>query len=134
MRMCGLSVFESFFFTRLISGESFSKEDEDVDVARERARIHKGGSEKDLLRICDLSKVQYQRLLLHLVVATTRLYSLVHTVAKHFPMENRKCFLIGQDQVVPLSFSLCASVLFLVNMIQGSQCSRPVQDITLQKI
>ncbi|CDQ74873.1 unnamed protein product [Oncorhynchus mykiss] len=55
--MCGLSVFESFFFTRLISGESFSKEDEDVDVARERARIHKGGSEKDLLRICDLSKV-----------------------------------------------------------------------------
>lgn len=42
---------------RLISGESFSKEDEDVDVARERARIHKGGSEKDLLRICDLSKV-----------------------------------------------------------------------------
>uniref|UniRef100_A0A4W5LI56 P-type phospholipid transporter n=1 Tax=Hucho hucho TaxID=62062 RepID=A0A4W5LI56_9TELE len=46
---------------RLISGESFSKEDEDVDVARERARIHKGGSEKDLLRICDLSKVQYHR-------------------------------------------------------------------------
>uniref|UniRef100_A0A674D8X2 P-type phospholipid transporter n=1 Tax=Salmo trutta TaxID=8032 RepID=A0A674D8X2_SALTR len=42
---------------RLISGESFSEEDEDVDVARERARIHKGGSEKDLLRICDLSKV-----------------------------------------------------------------------------
>uniref|UniRef100_A0A4W5LHE4 ABC transporter domain-containing protein n=1 Tax=Hucho hucho TaxID=62062 RepID=A0A4W5LHE4_9TELE len=53
---------------RLISGESFSKEDEDVDVARERARIHKGGSEKDLLRICDLSKVQYHRLLPHLVV------------------------------------------------------------------
>uniref|UniRef100_A0A4W5LI24 ABC transporter domain-containing protein n=1 Tax=Hucho hucho TaxID=62062 RepID=A0A4W5LI24_9TELE len=51
----------------LISGESFSKEDEDVDVARERARIHKGGSEKDLLRICDLSKVQYHRLLPHLV-------------------------------------------------------------------
>ncbi|XP_014062403.2 phospholipid-transporting ATPase ABCA1 [Salmo salar] len=42
---------------RLISGKSFSKEDEDVDVAQERARVHKGGAEKDLLRICDLSKV-----------------------------------------------------------------------------
>uniref|UniRef100_A0A4W5MT56 P-type phospholipid transporter n=1 Tax=Hucho hucho TaxID=62062 RepID=A0A4W5MT56_9TELE len=42
---------------RLISGKSFSKEDEDVDVARERARVHKGGAENDLLRICDLSKV-----------------------------------------------------------------------------
>uniref|UniRef100_A0A674F7I0 P-type phospholipid transporter n=1 Tax=Salmo trutta TaxID=8032 RepID=A0A674F7I0_SALTR len=42
---------------RLISGKTFSKEDEDVDVAQERARVHKGGAEKDLLRICDLSKV-----------------------------------------------------------------------------
>uniref|UniRef100_A0A8C8J4V0 P-type phospholipid transporter n=1 Tax=Oncorhynchus tshawytscha TaxID=74940 RepID=A0A8C8J4V0_ONCTS len=42
---------------RLISGKSFSKEDEDVDVARERARVHEGGAENDLLRICDLSKV-----------------------------------------------------------------------------
>uniref|UniRef100_A0A674F5W8 P-type phospholipid transporter n=1 Tax=Salmo trutta TaxID=8032 RepID=A0A674F5W8_SALTR len=46
---------------RLISGKTFSKEDEDVDVAQERARVHKGGAEKDLLRICDLSKVHYHR-------------------------------------------------------------------------
>uniref|UniRef100_A0A6Q2XU88 ABC transporter domain-containing protein n=1 Tax=Esox lucius TaxID=8010 RepID=A0A6Q2XU88_ESOLU len=39
-----------------------SQVDEDVDVARERARVHQGGADEDLLRICDLSKVQYQRL------------------------------------------------------------------------
>uniref|UniRef100_A0A4W5LI12 ABC transporter domain-containing protein n=1 Tax=Hucho hucho TaxID=62062 RepID=A0A4W5LI12_9TELE len=73
--LCAMAIQGVVMFTitlliqyRLISGESFSKEDEDVDVARERARIHKGGSEKDLLRICDLSKVQYHRLLPHLVV------------------------------------------------------------------
>uniref|UniRef100_A0A6Q2Y3N6 P-type phospholipid transporter n=1 Tax=Esox lucius TaxID=8010 RepID=A0A6Q2Y3N6_ESOLU len=34
-----------------------SQVDEDVDVARERARVHQGGADEDLLRICDLSKV-----------------------------------------------------------------------------
>uniref|UniRef100_A0A3P8YQ17 ABC transporter domain-containing protein n=1 Tax=Esox lucius TaxID=8010 RepID=A0A3P8YQ17_ESOLU len=47
---------------RLISGAPVSQVDEDVDVARERARVHQGGADEDLLRICDLSKVQYQRL------------------------------------------------------------------------
>jgi hypothetical protein len=36
-----------------------------VDVARERARVHEGGAENDLLRICDLSKVHCHRLLPH---------------------------------------------------------------------
>uniref|UniRef100_A0A3P8YRG0 P-type phospholipid transporter n=1 Tax=Esox lucius TaxID=8010 RepID=A0A3P8YRG0_ESOLU len=42
---------------RLISGAPVSQVDEDVDVARERARVHQGGADEDLLRICDLSKV-----------------------------------------------------------------------------
>ncbi|KAJ8008300.1 hypothetical protein DPEC_G00103410 [Dallia pectoralis] len=49
--------YKFFHKPRLISGESFSDVKEDVDVARERARVHQGGADKDLLRICDLSKV-----------------------------------------------------------------------------
>uniref|UniRef100_A0A674F6M5 ATP-binding cassette sub-family A member 1-like n=1 Tax=Salmo trutta TaxID=8032 RepID=A0A674F6M5_SALTR len=55
--MFTITLLIQIFFFRLISGKTFSKEDEDVDVAQERARVHKGGAEKDLLRICDLSKV-----------------------------------------------------------------------------
>lgn len=44
---------------RLISGKSLSAEEEDIDVARERERVYEGKAHKDLLRICDLTKVQY---------------------------------------------------------------------------
>lgn len=35
-------------------------EDEDVDVARERRRVHEGWAVNDLLRVCDLTKVMTQ--------------------------------------------------------------------------
>lgn len=37
--------------------ESVSATDEDVDVARERRRVHEGWAQDDLLRVCDLTKV-----------------------------------------------------------------------------
>ncbi|XP_046904791.1 phospholipid-transporting ATPase ABCA1-like isoform X1 [Hypomesus transpacificus] len=50
--------YKFFFKPRLFSGESLPRGDEDVDVARERRRLHQGdGGNNDLLRICDLTKV-----------------------------------------------------------------------------
>ncbi|RXN30139.1 ATP-binding cassette sub-family A member 1-like protein [Labeo rohita] len=34
-----------------------SSDEEDEDVARERERVHRGGAQNDLLRICDLTKM-----------------------------------------------------------------------------
>lgn len=48
-----------FFPTRLISGKSLSAEEEDIDVARERDRVYSGKAQSDLLRIYDLTKVQW---------------------------------------------------------------------------
>ncbi|XP_028998112.1 phospholipid-transporting ATPase ABCA1-like [Betta splendens] len=42
---------------RLISAKPLPEEEEDVDVARERKRVHDGKAQNDLLRICDLTKV-----------------------------------------------------------------------------
>uniref|UniRef100_A0AAQ4RWK1 ABC transporter domain-containing protein n=1 Tax=Gasterosteus aculeatus aculeatus TaxID=481459 RepID=A0AAQ4RWK1_GASAC len=44
------------FFCKLISGKSLSSEEEDIDVAQERKRLYEGKAQKDLLRICDLTK------------------------------------------------------------------------------
>ncbi|KAM3857848.1 phospholipid-transporting ATPase ABCA1 [Diretmus argenteus] len=49
--------YKFFCKPRLISGNSSSEEEEDVDVARERERVYKGGAQNDLVRICDLTKV-----------------------------------------------------------------------------
>uniref|UniRef100_A0A8B9KKR1 P-type phospholipid transporter n=1 Tax=Astyanax mexicanus TaxID=7994 RepID=A0A8B9KKR1_ASTMX len=45
------------FCWKLVKGLPVSLGQEDEDVARERERVHKGGAENDLLRICDLTKV-----------------------------------------------------------------------------
>ncbi|XP_056156372.1 phospholipid-transporting ATPase ABCA1-like [Lampris incognitus] len=42
---------------RLMVRNPFPGEKEDVDVAQERERVHQGGDQGDLLRICDLTKV-----------------------------------------------------------------------------
>lgn len=47
----------NFVSARLVSMEPSSAEDEDADVARERLRVHEGGAQDDLLRVCDLTKV-----------------------------------------------------------------------------
>lgn len=39
--------------------------DEDVDVAKERERIYKGGSSNDILQIKDLSKVSLSVILMN---------------------------------------------------------------------
>ncbi|XP_027133809.1 ATP-binding cassette sub-family A member 1 [Larimichthys crocea] len=49
--------YKFFCKPRLISGKSLSAEEEDIDVARERERVYEGKAHKDLLRICDLTKV-----------------------------------------------------------------------------
>ncbi|KAM4611576.1 phospholipid-transporting ATPase ABCA1 [Polymixia lowei] len=49
--------YKCFCKPRLIAGDSLSEEDEDIDVARERVRVHEGRAQDDLLRICDLTKV-----------------------------------------------------------------------------
>ncbi|XP_068444522.1 phospholipid-transporting ATPase ABCA1-like [Clinocottus analis] len=49
--------YKFFCKPRLISGKSSSSEEEDIDVARERKRLYEGQADKDLLRICDLTKV-----------------------------------------------------------------------------
>ncbi|XP_070849905.1 phospholipid-transporting ATPase ABCA1-like [Chaetodon trifascialis] len=49
--------YKFFCKPRHISGKSLSTEEEDIDVARERERVHEGGAQNDLLRICDLTKV-----------------------------------------------------------------------------
>uniref|UniRef100_A0AAQ4RHZ0 P-type phospholipid transporter n=1 Tax=Gasterosteus aculeatus aculeatus TaxID=481459 RepID=A0AAQ4RHZ0_GASAC len=49
------------FFCKLISGKSLSSEEEDIDVAQERKRLYEGKAQKDLLRICDLTKVYSRR-------------------------------------------------------------------------
>lgn len=46
-----------FISARLISVAPLPAEDEDVDVARERRRVHEGWAQDDLLRVCDLTKV-----------------------------------------------------------------------------
>lgn len=43
---------------RLVTGLPRSAEEEDEDVARERERVQTGNAQKDLLRICDLTKVR----------------------------------------------------------------------------
>lgn len=57
------TVFDSPLSARRISGKSSSAEEDDVDVARERERVYEGKAEKDLLRICDLTKVRYHTFL-----------------------------------------------------------------------
>ncbi|XP_076852845.1 phospholipid-transporting ATPase ABCA1-like [Brachyhypopomus gauderio] len=42
---------------RLVKGLPIATEVEDEDVARERERVHRGGAQKDLLQICDLTKI-----------------------------------------------------------------------------
>ncbi|XP_034091957.1 phospholipid-transporting ATPase ABCA1-like isoform X2 [Gymnodraco acuticeps] len=73
--LCAMSIQGAVMFTvtiliqykffckpRLVSGKSLSGEEkEDVDVARERERVHGGGAQSDLLRICDLTKVYSRR-------------------------------------------------------------------------
>ncbi|XP_063756662.1 phospholipid-transporting ATPase ABCA1-like isoform X2 [Eleginops maclovinus] len=73
--LCAMSIQGAVMFTvtiliqykffckpRLISVNSLpAKEEEDVDVARERERVHGGGAQSDLLRICDLTKVYSRR-------------------------------------------------------------------------
>ncbi|KAM9836585.1 phospholipid-transporting ATPase ABCA1 [Aulostomus maculatus] len=49
--------YKFFCKPRLISAESLSAEEEDIDVARERERVYEGKAQDDLLRICNLSKV-----------------------------------------------------------------------------
>ncbi|XP_051285464.1 phospholipid-transporting ATPase ABCA1-like isoform X2 [Dicentrarchus labrax] len=49
--------YKFFCKPRLISAESLSAEEEDIDVARERKRVYEGRAQNDLLRICDLTKV-----------------------------------------------------------------------------
>ncbi|KAM8899352.1 phospholipid-transporting ATPase ABCA1 isoform 1-T3 [Spinachia spinachia] len=49
--------YKLFCKPRLISGKSLSSEEEDIDVAQERKRLYEGKAQKDLLRICDLTKV-----------------------------------------------------------------------------
>ncbi|KAM9335582.1 phospholipid-transporting ATPase ABCA1 [Symphorus nematophorus] len=49
--------YKFFCKPRHISGKSLSAEEEDIDVARERERVHGGRAQNDLLRICDLTKV-----------------------------------------------------------------------------
>uniref|UniRef100_UPI003AADC61F phospholipid-transporting ATPase ABCA1-like n=1 Tax=Centroberyx gerrardi TaxID=166262 RepID=UPI003AADC61F len=68
--LCAMSIQGAVMFTitiliqykffckpRLISGNSLSEGEEDIDVARERERVHQGRAHNDLLRICDLTKV-----------------------------------------------------------------------------
>lgn len=52
---------------RLIPVKSPSAEEEDIDVARERQRVHDGRAQNNLLRICDLTKVEHYFLLCSLV-------------------------------------------------------------------
>ncbi|KAL4006708.1 leucine-rich repeat-containing protein 16 [Sarotherodon galilaeus] len=49
--------YKFFCKPRLISGKWLPAEEEDIDVARERRRVHEGEAQSDLLRICDLTKV-----------------------------------------------------------------------------
>uniref|UniRef100_A0AAQ4PPC1 P-type phospholipid transporter n=1 Tax=Gasterosteus aculeatus aculeatus TaxID=481459 RepID=A0AAQ4PPC1_GASAC len=53
--------YKFFCKPRLISGKSLSSEEEDIDVAQERKRLYEGKAQKDLLRICDLTKVYSRR-------------------------------------------------------------------------
>uniref|UniRef100_A0A665XDU4 P-type phospholipid transporter n=1 Tax=Echeneis naucrates TaxID=173247 RepID=A0A665XDU4_ECHNA len=53
--------YKFFCRPRLISGKSLSVDEEDIDVARERARVYEGRAANDLLRICDLTKVYPQK-------------------------------------------------------------------------
>lgn len=48
---------------RLIPVNSLSAQEEDIDVAQERQRVHDGRAQNDLLRICDLTKVEHYFLL-----------------------------------------------------------------------
>ncbi|XP_029932419.1 phospholipid-transporting ATPase ABCA1 [Myripristis murdjan] len=49
--------YKFFCKPRLISGNSLSEEEEDIDVARERERVHQGRADNDLLKIYNLTKV-----------------------------------------------------------------------------
>uniref|UniRef100_A0A8C6U9M4 ABC transporter domain-containing protein n=1 Tax=Neogobius melanostomus TaxID=47308 RepID=A0A8C6U9M4_9GOBI len=49
--------YKFFCKPRLVTRKSVSVEEEDIDVAKERARIYGGKAQNDLLRICDLTKV-----------------------------------------------------------------------------
>ncbi|KAM6949618.1 phospholipid-transporting ATPase ABCA1 [Aplochiton taeniatus] len=46
-----------FCKSRLVTGELLPEGEEDIDVARERARVHQSEAQTDLLRIWDLTKV-----------------------------------------------------------------------------
>ncbi|XP_072314586.1 phospholipid-transporting ATPase ABCA1-like [Eucyclogobius newberryi] len=49
--------YKFFCKPRLVTLKSSSDEAEDVDVAKERERLYSGKAQKDLLKICDLTKV-----------------------------------------------------------------------------
>uniref|UniRef100_A0A8C6UEZ0 ABC transporter domain-containing protein n=1 Tax=Neogobius melanostomus TaxID=47308 RepID=A0A8C6UEZ0_9GOBI len=53
--------YKFFCKPRLVTRKSVSVEEEDIDVAKERARIYGGKAQNDLLRICDLTKVSRDR-------------------------------------------------------------------------
>ncbi|XP_050970826.1 phospholipid-transporting ATPase ABCA1 isoform X1 [Labeo rohita] len=58
--MFGLTLLIQYkFFCKPLSVKSLptSSDEEDEDVARERERVHRGGAQNDLLRICDLTKM-----------------------------------------------------------------------------
>uniref|UniRef100_A0A3B3Z6U0 ABC transporter domain-containing protein n=1 Tax=Periophthalmus magnuspinnatus TaxID=409849 RepID=A0A3B3Z6U0_9GOBI len=58
--LCAMSIqgIVMFAITILIQYKFFYEE-EDIDVAKERERVHSGKAQNDLLRICDLTKVIY---------------------------------------------------------------------------
>uniref|UniRef100_A0A8C6U720 ABC transporter domain-containing protein n=1 Tax=Neogobius melanostomus TaxID=47308 RepID=A0A8C6U720_9GOBI len=62
--------YKFFCKPRLVTRKSVSVEEEDIDVAKERARIYGGKAQNDLLRICDLTKVHNPYL-----ISSIKLYS-----------------------------------------------------------
>uniref|UniRef100_A0A8C6WUH1 ABC transporter domain-containing protein n=1 Tax=Neogobius melanostomus TaxID=47308 RepID=A0A8C6WUH1_9GOBI len=67
--------YKFFCKPRLVTRKSVSVEEEDIDVAKERARIYGGKAQNDLLRICDLTKFKPWRLLLSPSISSIKLYS-----------------------------------------------------------
>ncbi|KAJ0055813.1 hypothetical protein NL108_012856, partial [Boleophthalmus pectinirostris] len=60
--MFGVTILIQYKFfckPRLMKWKSVSDEEEDIDVAKERERVHSGKAHNDLLRICDLTKVYH---------------------------------------------------------------------------
>lgn len=70
--------------TRLISVKSPSaEEEEDIDVARERQRVHDGRAHNDLLRVCDLTKVELFSFVVVQIKVCTR--STINRIQLSFP-------------------------------------------------